>query len=204
MRHYDISSEKIMSAVRVVILRARLRGRVEVGFDTQVGPDCRIIVAKGAILRLRSATLKRSVTLEASANAVLDIGKVYLGPGTIVSARDRVTIGDGTGLAEYTTVRDHDHRLDAPLDAWEYTADPITIKNDVWIGSKVTVVAGVIIEDHAVCGANAVVTRNVQAWQLVGGVPARPLGSVRTHLVPADDVFTSTPVDGVFTPVDGG
>jgi acetyltransferase-like isoleucine patch superfamily enzyme len=195
MRLGGVSSEIIMSAFRVVILRARLRGRVEVGFDTQIGPGCRILVAKTGVVRLRGATLKRSVTLEASANAVLDIGKVHLGPGTVVSARERVTIGDGSGLAEYATVRDHDHRLDAPLDAWEFTVDPITIKNDVWIGSKATIVAGVTLEDHAVCGANAVVTHNVPAWQLVGGVPARPIGSGRPRFTTADGVFTPSKAD---------
>jgi hypothetical protein len=176
--HY-FSWSTVISAVRVVILRARLRGRIEVGFDAQIGPGCRVIVAKGGLMRLHGPTLSRSVTLEVSSAAVLEIGKSWLGPGTIVSARDHINIGDGTALAEYVTIRDHNHIHDPehPVLAWEYETDPVIIKDDVWIASKVTVVAGVTIEDHALCAAGAVVTRDVKPWQRVGGVPARPLGS---------------------------
>ncbi len=81
--------------------------------------------------------------------------------------------------AEYVTVRDHDHVHGPghPVLAWEYETGPVVIKEDVWLASKATVVAGVTIGDHALCAAGAVVTRDVQAWQRVGGVPARPLGS---------------------------
>ena len=44
--------------------------------------------------------------------------------------------------------------------------------------------AGVTIEDHALCAAGAVVIRDVHAWQRVGGVPARPLGSSHKSLTP--------------------
>jgi acetyltransferase-like isoleucine patch superfamily enzyme len=188
MRHYDISLENVVSAVRVVILRARFRGRIELGFDTHVGPRCRIIVAEGATVRLRGAILSRSVTLEASSGAVLEIGQTFLGQGSVISARDRVTIGDGSGIAEYVTIRDHDHLLDPdnPLLEWRYRSAPIIIKNDVWIASKATVVAGVVIEDHALCGANSVVTHDVQAWERVGGVPARPLSSSRKQFISVD------------------
>jgi acetyltransferase-like isoleucine patch superfamily enzyme len=177
---------KIIAAVRVITLRARLRGRIEVGFDTQVGPGCHITVAKGGVVRLHGAVLSRSVTLEASSNAVLEIGQTFIGPGAIVSARNRIVIGDGCGLSDYVTVRDHNHVHDAenPLSAWEYSTDPIIIKNDVWIASKATVVAGVTIEEHALCGAGAVITHDVQAWQRVGGVPARPLGSSHKNRQP--------------------
>lgn len=177
---------KVIAAVRVITLRARLRGRIEVGFDTQLGPGCRIAVAKGGLVRLRGAILSRSVTLEASSNAVLEIGATFIGPGTIVSARERITIGDEGGIADYVTIRDHNHLHSAeiPVTAWRFSTDPIIIKNNVWLASKVTVVAGVVIGDHALCAAGAVVTRDVEAGQRVGGVPARPLGASRKNRQP--------------------
>lgn len=51
----------------------------------------------------------------------------------------------------------------------------VTIGNDVWIGHGAVVMPGVTIGDGAVVGANAVVTRDVAAYQIVTGVPARPL-----------------------------
>ena len=49
----------------------------------------------------------------------------------------------------------------------------VTIGHDVWIGHGVTVTAGVTIGTGAVIGAGAVVTRDVDPYTVVGGVPAR-------------------------------
>lgn len=51
----------------------------------------------------------------------------------------------------------------------------VTIGHDVWIGHGVTVTAGVTIGTGAVIGAGAVVTRDVDPYMVVGGVPAQPL-----------------------------
>lgn len=50
---------------------------------------------------------------------------------------------------------------------------PVTIGNDVWIGGKVTITPGVTIGDNVVVAAGAVVTKDVPANTLVGGVPAK-------------------------------
>ena len=49
----------------------------------------------------------------------------------------------------------------------------VTIDHDVWIGHGVTVTAGVTIGNGAVIGAGAVVTKDVEPYTVVGGVPAR-------------------------------
>lgn len=51
--------------------------------------------------------------------------------------------------------------------------DWVTIGHDVWIGHGVTITAGVTIGNGAVVGAGAVVTRDVDPYTVVGGVPAR-------------------------------
>jgi acetyltransferase-like isoleucine patch superfamily enzyme len=177
LRLRNVRRDMILSNFRVVALKLRLGKRVEVGFDTRIGPKCRVIVLKDAKVRLRGANLSRSVTIEAGPNALLEIGRSFVGPGSIISAQERVSIGDGSLLADYVTVRDQNHMQshEVPLSAWRYTTAPVCIGNDVWIASKATVVAGVAIADHALCAAGAVVTKNVEPWQKVGGVPARPL-----------------------------
>jgi phosphonate metabolism protein (transferase hexapeptide repeat family) len=50
---------------------------------------------------------------------------------------------------------------------------PVTIGNDVWIGHGAVIMPGITIGDGAVIGANAVVTKDVPAYTVVGGVPAR-------------------------------
>lgn len=51
----------------------------------------------------------------------------------------------------------------------------VVIGNDVWIGADAIVMPGVRIGDGAVIGAGAVVTKNVAPFQIVAGVPARPV-----------------------------
>ncbi|ODS51573.1 MAG: chloramphenicol acetyltransferase [Agrobacterium sp. SCN 61-19] len=51
----------------------------------------------------------------------------------------------------------------------------VTIGHDVWIGHGVTVLAGVKIGTGAVIGAGAVVSKDVEPYTIVGGVPASPI-----------------------------
>lgn len=51
----------------------------------------------------------------------------------------------------------------------------LIIGNDVWIGNCVTIMSGLTIGDGAVIGTGSVVTKNVEPYQVVGGVPAKPI-----------------------------
>ena len=107
-----------------------------------------------------------------------------LPPGSRVAAYCSV----GTGLI----VRRRDHPLDRPfLHPFFYNSalglltcdiipldrdNPLTIGNDVWIADRVTVLGGCRrIGNGAVLAAGAVVTKDVPAYAVVGGVPARPI-----------------------------
>lgn len=58
--------------------------------------------------------------------------------------------------------------------AWDNKGD-IIIGNDVWIGYEAVILAGVTIGDGAIIGTRAVVTKDVPAYTIVGGVPAKTI-----------------------------
>ena len=59
-------------------------------------------------------------------------------------------------------------------DSWDNKGD-ITIGSDVWIGYEAVIMAGVTIGDGAIIGTRAVVTKDVPAYTIVGGVPAKTI-----------------------------
>jgi len=97
--------------------------------------------------------------------------------GCVFSAQDSIRIGKGTAIAEYVSIRDHNHLPNqGAVHLSPMQVKAVSIGEQVWIGAKVTIVAGVSIGDGAVVGANAVVTKDVPAVEKVAGVPARPIG----------------------------
>lgn len=112
-------------------------------------------------------------------------GRLRLGDGVVLSrgvhlvAYAGLEIGAGSMIGEYASLRDANHIRGAEgissLRDSGHEARPIRLGREVWIGRGAVVLAGVTIGDGAVVAANAVVTRDVPAGAVVGGVPARPL-----------------------------
>ena len=100
-----------------------------------------------------------------------------IGRNSYLSAEDKIEIGNdviiGPELFVYTA--NHETKLGIPIIQQKMILAPVKIGNDVWIGSRVTILPGVSIGDGAVIGAGAVVTRNVAPYTVVGGVPARKI-----------------------------
>ena len=87
-----------------------------------------------------------------------------------------IKIGDNCLFGPNVGLRTADHRFEnvnMPISEQGHNCKNITIEDDVWIGANVVVVGGVSIGRGAVVGAGAVVTKDVPAFAVVGGVPAR-------------------------------
>jgi acetyltransferase-like isoleucine patch superfamily enzyme len=97
--------------------------------------------------------------------------ETYLNRRVEITCKRRVTIGKKCAISWDVLITDTDyHRIDGGED----TA-PVTIGDHVWIGARAAVLKGVTIGDGAVVAAGALVTRDVPAGALVGGVPATVL-----------------------------
>jgi acetyltransferase-like isoleucine patch superfamily enzyme len=122
------------------------------------------------------------VHLETQGDARIELGdEVVISRGAHLVAMAGVTVGKGTLIGEYTSIRDANHMRDPgqTIRDSSYSAKPITIGDEVWIGRGVTVLGGVTIGDKATIGANAVVTRDIPEGVTVVGIPASPISAKR-------------------------
>ena len=86
-----------------------------------------------------------------------------------------ITFGDNVMIGPQTIFwgRDHGIELGIPMNKQKHQMKPIIVKDDVWIGANVTILKGVTIGEGAVIAAGSVVTKDVAARSIVGGIPAR-------------------------------
>jgi acetyltransferase-like isoleucine patch superfamily enzyme len=124
-----------------------------------------------------------SVLVASEPGASLTIGDHVGMSGVIIHCSDRITIEDYVNLGAGVKVYDHDfHPLDAAArrlhDKNRILRKPVRICRDAWIGAGATVLKGVTIGERAVVGAGAVVTKDVPADAIVGGVPAKVIGTI--------------------------
>lgn len=125
----------------------------------------------------RGALIHPGVVLETQGAGRIEIGDgVVLSRGVHIVAFDCVTLGDGAMVGEFSSLRDANHRLSAESVRHSgHDSAPVAVGRNAWIGRGAAVLKGVTLGDSSVVGANAVVTRDVAAGNIVGGIPARIL-----------------------------
>lgn len=134
----------------------------------------------GRVLIKQNCLLYPALYLETEEGGSIEIGAgVVISRGVHLVSRARISVGPGTMIGEYSSIRDSNHSRDdsKPIRDSGHSSKPITIGSNVWLGRGVTVLGGVNIGDNATVGANAVVTHNVPAGAVVAGVPARPIAA---------------------------
>ena len=103
----------------------------------------------------------------------IHIGKhVFINMGCKFQDQGGIFIGDGVLIGHNVVLATLNHAMQ-PERRSDMLPAPIHIGKRVWIGSNATVLPGVTIGDGAVVAAGAVVTRDVPANTVVGGVPAK-------------------------------
>lgn len=175
-------ASKAMSRIRGALLRAAVRsagGHCGAGLRVEAGLRVRHGLHPGLDLG-RDVYLGRDTTIDCPAGGVFRLGDfVTLTQGVFVSALVDVRIGSDTLVGEYTSIRDSNHRTDNPdVPVWAQgmISAPVVVGCDVWIGRGVAVLAGAVIGDKALIGANSVVIANIPGGAVAVGSPAKTVG----------------------------
>lgn len=138
------------------------------------------------IRKLRSSVGKyifdscgKNINIEHAANfgtgAGIKIGD-YSGLGIRCQVRGPLTIGNNVMMGPDVIILTNSHifdRTDVTIRAQGGGVNPVSIGDDVLIGTRAIIMPGVNIGNGVIIGAGAVVTKNVPDYAIVGGVPAK-------------------------------
>lgn len=141
---------------------------ISIGEFVDIGNNCRITVSNEFF----------GLPCHSKNKIKLKIGDhVDIGNNTFISANNHIQIGSHVIMAPFVFITDHDHGfsdINKNLHQQALTENGQTIiENNVFLGTKSSILKNVRIGEHSVIGANSVVTKNVPPFSIVSGNPAK-------------------------------
>lgn len=105
----------------------------------------------------------------------IEIGEdTIIGDRAFLDGRDKIKIGDHTDIASSVMIYNSEH--DLSNEDFAAVSAPVVIGDYVFIGPRVTIMPGVKIGKGSAVAGGAVVTKDVDEFSIVGGVPAKAIG----------------------------
>jgi acetyltransferase-like isoleucine patch superfamily enzyme len=141
------------------------------------GKDLQLQIAKRGTVRFGKFSWIGDGTKIRCHEGVVEIGpKTVMGQECTISAYKRVRIGEQCVIADRAMFIDFDHgvtEVERPIRKQGIYKRDVIVGSNVWVGYGACVLRGVRIGDNTIVGSNSVVTRDVPANAVVGGVPAK-------------------------------
>ena len=127
--------------------------------------------------RLVMSGVEARTLLRTVRGATLRIGSnAYINSGVTITAASSIVIGDDVKIGSFVAISDTGgHEVVAGTGP---VVAPVSIGHNVWIGRGAFVMPGVSIGHGAIIGANSVVTRDVEAWTVAAGAPAKKIRDI--------------------------
>ena len=149
-------------------------------------PSCHI---RKQVYRLLGADIYSNVVFhfgtEVRCPCRLSIGKgTIIGDNAILDARCGLTMGENVNFSSNVSIYtlQHDHR-DPYFKCTDRVMGEVKIFDRAWVGSNVIILPGVTIGEGAVCCAGCVVTKDVEPYSVVAGIPAKKVNERPQNLL---------------------
>ena len=97
-----------------------------------------------------------------------------VGENVVLDGRDKLILGNHVDIASEVMIYNAAHDIND--ESFKAKSAPVIVEDYVFIGPRVIILPGVTIKKGAVVGAGAVVTKDVEEFKIVGGIPAREIG----------------------------
>jgi acetyltransferase-like isoleucine patch superfamily enzyme len=178
-RHRMLNTKYARLMLRLAYWKLRLRGRLQLDGLAFICPGVKLEVRKGAVLRLgRWSWLGHDCKVRVHEGECEIGAKTVLGQECTISTFQHISIGRECIIADRVMFIDFDHgvvEVERPIRLQGIYKRDVRIGHNVWIGYGACFLRGVTVGNNSVVGTSSVVTKDVPADVVVGGVPARIL-----------------------------
>ncbi|MGH2831869.1 MAG: acyltransferase, partial [Solirubrobacteraceae bacterium] len=177
--HNMLNVSYVRMLARMALLKLRFGGRLQTDGPCFICPGVKLEIGKHAQLRIgRWAWIGHGCKIRVHEGEVSIGAKTVMGQECTISAFQRVEIGRECILADRVMLIDFDHgavEVERPIRLQGIYKRDVRLGHNIWMGYGACVLRGVTIGDNSIVGTSAVLTRDVPANAVVGGVPARVL-----------------------------
>ena len=181
--------DKFAKFKRLILILSRLFGLLPLSSRKKLLEHYRMTNGyKGVLLRY---ALLKSIAIKCGDNVLIQSGVYLLCPENLlilnnvsihpmcyIDATGCIEIGNDVSIAHGTTIMSSTHIFNnpnIPIKDQGIQNEPTIIKNNVWIGAKVTILSGIVIESGSIIAANSVITKDVPENTIMAGIAARSI-----------------------------
>jgi acetyltransferase-like isoleucine patch superfamily enzyme len=155
--------------------------------DYHIHPTAKLYNQKNIELHRTALITEFVIVRSPKAKLTVDANS-QIGPFTVIFTGEfGVSIGKNVMIAPHCVLASGNHEYrnlkDPMIRAGSFSEGPIIIEDDVWIGANCTITDNVKICKGAIVGANSLVNKNVEPYEIVGGTPIKHISS---RLTPKD------------------
>jgi acetyltransferase-like isoleucine patch superfamily enzyme len=159
---------------------AQRHGNVTIPTSCRIHPGAKINPRQGTITFGENCLVGDGAIIQGNVqfgdNCSVQPYTILTGYGTVQDPSGLISIGNGVRIASHGMMIAANHNfsdVDKTIHSQGLTHAPITIEDDVWIGGRVNVTAGITISHGCVIGGGSVVTKSIPPMSIAVGAPAK-------------------------------